>query len=117
MYIAYAVLAVVLSALLTMSARAKLTGDERIIEGIVTKLGVPQRMLPVLAGFELAGAAGLLIGLAYGPLGVAAAVGVVLYFIGAVGAHIRRSDWKGAPTPLIILLVSGAVLALRVASL
>lgn len=116
MYIAYAVLAVLLSVALTGSAGAKLTKNEKVV-GPITALGVPPKMLPVLAYLELAGAAGLLIGLFYGPLGVAAAVGVVLYFLGAIGAHVRSSDWKGIPSPTILLLLAAGVLVLRMVSL
>jgi hypothetical protein len=116
MFIAYAVVAVLLSLVLLMSARAKLTHDPKVTEGI-TGLGVPLGMFPFLAAAEIAGAIGLIVGLWIAPLGIAAAVGVVLYFIGAVGAHLRRSDFKGVPTPMVILIVSGAVLALRATSM
>lgn len=57
---------------------------------------------------ELAAAAGLLVGIAWRPLGVAAAIGVVLYFLGAIGAHARVKDVKGMP-PAAVLLLFGAV--------
>jgi hypothetical protein len=44
----------------------------------------------MLGALKLAGAAGLLVGLAGLPaIGIAAATGLVLYFIGAVIAHLR----------------------------
>ncbi|MBC6461500.1 DoxX family protein [Actinomadura sp. HBU206391] len=115
MFIAYAVIAVLLAALLAMSARAKLTKEEKVTKTI-TGLGVPLGWFPFLAACELAGAVGLVIGLWFAPLGIAAAVGVVLYFVGAVGAHLRAGDMKGAPTPLVVLILSVAALVLRITS-
>ncbi len=53
---------------------------------------MPPERIPVLAALEIAGALGLLVGLAWAPLGIAAAIGVVLYFVGAVIAHLRVKD-------------------------
>ena len=116
MFIAYAVIAVVLAALLAMSARAKLVKEEKVTKGI-TGLGVPLSWFPFLAACEAAGAVGLLIGLWYAPLGIAAAIGLVLYFIGAVISHLRAGDTKGVPTPLVILIVTVVGLALRIVSM
>ncbi|EST38795.1 hypothetical protein N566_05455 [Streptomycetaceae bacterium MP113-05] len=66
----------------------------------------------MLALLTFAGAAGLLIGIFYRPLGIAAALGVVLFFIGAVTAHLRAKDVKGLPMPLVLVLVSTAPLVL-----
>lgn len=52
----------------------------------------------------------------YPPLGIAAAIGLVLYFVGAVGAHLRKSDFKGMPNAAVMLAGSGAALILGVIS-
>ncbi len=57
--------------------------------------------LPLLAVAELAGAVGLLVGLKVAPLGIAAGVGLALYFVGAVAAHVRAEDKNVAP-PLVL---------------
>jgi Flp pilus assembly protein TadB len=116
MFLAYAIVGILLAVGLLFSASGKLTRNERIVEGL-TGIGVPLGMFPFLAACEIAGAAGLVIGLWYAPLGVAAAIGVVLYFVGAVGAHLRKSDFKGLPNALVMLIVAAAALALRVLSL
>ncbi len=59
---------------------------------MMNTLGVPLQWLPMLAAAELAGAIGLIIGLWVAPLGVAAALGLVLYFVGAVITHMRAGD-------------------------
>ncbi|WP_113700881.1 DoxX family protein [Nonomuraea lactucae] len=115
MFIAYAVVAVLLALVLLASAYAKLTRDKRVVDGL-TGVGVPLRLFPVLAACEIAGAGGLLIGLWYAPLGVAAAVGLVLYFVGAVGTHLRKGDFKGVPNAAVILVFSVAALILRIAA-
>ena len=51
------------------------------------------------------------------PLGVAAAAGLVVYFVGAVVGHLRVGDTKGLTMPLLPLVLSVAVLALRIATL
>jgi hypothetical protein len=116
MFVAYAVIAVLLAIGLLPSAWTKLTRDERVVQTF-TGLGVPLGLYPFLAACEIAGAAGLVIGLWYGPLGVAAAAGVALYFVGAIGAHLRKGDVKGTITPVLILILAVAALVLRAASL
>jgi hypothetical protein len=116
MFVAYAIVGLLLTVALLFSAFGKLTRQKMIVEGM-TAVGVPLGMFPFLAACEIAGAAGLVIGLWYGPLGVAAAIGVVLYFIGAVGAHLRKSDFKGLPNALVMLIVAAVVLTLRALSL
>jgi hypothetical protein len=51
--------------------------------------GVPRKWVPVLGMLLAAGTAGLLAGLAVPVLGTLAACGLVLYFVGAVIAHLR----------------------------
>ena len=67
-----------------------------------------------LPACEFAGAAGLLLGLAWAPLGIAAAVGLILYFIGAIVAHLRVGDIKGVGTPAVPLLLAAGCLVTRV---
>ena len=113
MFIAYIIIAAVLAFLLLVSAAFKLRPDPRVHEiG-----GVPRRFFPHLAALEIAGAAGLLIGLAWAPLGVAAAGGVVLYMIGAVIAHARVRDFKGIAKPVLPLALAITALITRLLSI
>jgi len=48
-------------------------------------------------------------------IGVAAAIGVILYFIGAVSFHVRADDTALVP-PVVIGLLGVASLVLRLAS-
>jgi DoxX-like protein len=58
----------------------------------------------------------LVVGLVYTPLGVAAAIGLVLYFIGTVGAHVRKADYKGTGAPLMMLTLAAAALVSQILS-
>ncbi|GAA3519798.1 hypothetical protein GCM10022234_14290 [Aeromicrobium panaciterrae] len=51
--------------------------------------GLPRTYVPVLGALLAAGAVGLLAGLAVPLLGNLAATGLVLYFVGAIIAHLR----------------------------
>jgi hypothetical protein len=62
---------------------------------------------------EIAGAAGIVLGLWVAPLGIAAAVGLVAYFVGAVAGHLRVRDLKNVAMPLPPLVLAIAVLVLR----
>jgi hypothetical protein len=72
-------------------------------------VGVPPRALPVLALLKGAGAGGLVAGLAGArPLGLAAASGLVLFFTGAVAAHVRARVFASIGFPAAYLALAGA---------
>ncbi|MET9989485.1 DoxX family protein [Streptomyces mutabilis] len=74
---------------------------------------VPASWLPGLAALKAAGAAGLLVGLlGVRPLGVAAAAGLVLFFVGAVAAHVRARVFHNIAFPVGYLALNAAVLVL-----
>jgi uncharacterized membrane protein YphA (DoxX/SURF4 family) len=114
MFIAAAVISVVLAAMLTFSARGKLVKDPTVM-GVMTHVGVPVDRVWLLAVAEIAAAVGLLIGLFWWPLGVAAAIGVVIYFVLAVSAHLRVGDRQPAQLapPAVILVLAVVALFLR----
>jgi hypothetical protein len=113
-FIAYVVVASVLVAGLALSAFGFITRDEKITANVV-KVGVPESWLPRLGALKAAGAAGLLVGLWIPLIGVAAAGGLVLYFLGAGIAHLRAKDYAMAPI-VVICLLTVAALTLRLAS-
>jgi hypothetical protein len=116
MFIAYVVLAVALSLLLVSSASSDITRDPKVTTQLKA-VGVPDSWFLPLGLVKIAGALGLLAGIVYRPLGIAAAIGVVLYFLGAVITHLRAGDMKGAGTPTVIMLVAVAPLVLGFATL
>ncbi|MFG2875804.1 DoxX family protein [Streptomyces sp. NPDC048337] len=114
MFIAYAVVGGLLALVLTASATLTLQRNDQIVASM-QKVQVPDSWLPRLAGLKAAGAIGLVAGLWITPLGVAAAIGVTLYFVGAVISHLRVKDYELAPAA-VLTLVAVAALILRTLS-
>lgn len=70
---------------------------------------LPESVLPYLATLKLAGAIGLVIGLTVVPwLGVAAGIGLIVFFIGAVVAHVRARIFYNIAFPGLYLLLAVA---------
>ncbi|WP_328478611.1 DoxX family protein [Actinoplanes sp. NBC_00393] len=76
--------------------------------------GVPRSWWPWLGAAKAAGALGLLVGLAVPAVGVAAAVGLILYFIGAVVTVLRARAYGHVPFPLLYLAPVVAALLLGI---
>jgi hypothetical protein len=115
-FVACVIGTVLLAVALIVSAVRMLNRSPRFVE-MLDEAGVPLSWFPPLAVLELAGAAGLLIGLAVEPLGVAASTGVLLFFLGAMGAHVRAKDWFGLRVSGTMTLFAGVVLWLRIVTL
>ena len=115
MFVATIILSVLLAAMFCVSAFFKITRRQPFVQ-VYAEIGVPERWLNALAAALLAGALGLLVGLWLAPIGIAAAIGLILYFIGGVGFHVKAKDWKNTPAPTIILVLVIVVLVLRVAT-
>ena len=74
------------------------------------KVGVSESWLPMLGTLKTAGALGLLVGLIGVPLiGTAAAVGLVLFFVCAITAHLRVRDYSIGPAAAFLLLAVAAL--------
>lgn len=116
MLVTTTVVTVLLAAALAYSAVRKLGHRPEVVRTYV-RVGVPEDKLNHLAIILLAGAAGLLAGLLWPPVGIAAAAGVVCYFILATGFHIRAKDARNLPAPLALAVIAAAALVLRVATL
>jgi hypothetical protein len=114
--LAATIVSLLLAALLATAAIRKLSHREPIVQSYV-RVGVPEDKLDYLAAILLAGAAGLLLGLVWAPIGVAAAGGVICYFAVAIAFHIRADDARGLPTPVTIAVIAALALALRLGTL
>jgi hypothetical protein len=112
-FIALVVVTALLAVICLNSAAMKLRRNEQVLAVIHGTVGVPERHLPVLAALEIAGAAGILLGLWLEPLGVLAAAGLVAYFVGAVGGHLRVRDTRNLVMPVPPLVLAVVVLVLR----
>ncbi|MFE1955696.1 MULTISPECIES: DoxX family protein [Streptomyces] len=91
MYAFYAAVTVLGAALFGSAAVANLSGHDYPRQQ-ADKLGVPRSWIPLLGSALGAGALGLLAGFVVPGLGVAAATGLVLYFVGALATHIVAGD-------------------------
>jgi hypothetical protein len=102
---------ILLAALLVFAALRKLSHRPEVV-ATYTRVGVPQDRLDLLAYILLAGAAGLMAGLFWPPIGVAAGIGVVVYFALAIAAHIRYHDTPNLPVPVAMEVLAIASLML-----
>ena len=108
--------ALVLVTLLTVAANAWAASVDATrpawVLANMSRLGVPEARLGVLGALKAAGAVGLAVGLALPPIGVAAATGLVLFFVGAI-VTVVRARWWAHWYPVAFLLLAAASLALR----
>src|SRR5258708_38709799 len=111
MFVAAAIVSSLLAAVLLVAGRGKLVKDPQQLKTMST-VGFPEDKLWLLATAEIAGAVGVVAGLFWWPIGVAAAAGVILYFLGAIGAHFRVRDHNFTPA-LVLLLAAVSALVLR----
>jgi hypothetical protein len=114
MHTAYLVITPLFASIVAFSGLGKIRGDPRIVKVIHETVGVALRYLPLLAACEFAGALGLVLGIWWLPLGVAAGIGLVLYFVGAVVSHLRVGDFEGVGPATFMLVVAAGALVLRV---
>lgn len=112
MVIATVVVTILLALLFTFSSAIKLLGAPQSL-AIRDHLGVKPVQWRVIGALELAGVVGVLVGLAWAPIGVAAAIGLALLSVGAVAFHVRASDGLAKMAPAVI----GVVLAVATAIL
>ena len=114
MDIAYLVVTLVLAAMAAFSGLGKLRRDQNIVDIVHKVVGVPLQYFPYLAACECLGAFGLILGIWWPFAGIAAGIGLVLYFVGAIVSHVRVGDMKGIGPAAFMLTISIGALALRV---
>jgi hypothetical protein len=116
MFTAYVVVTFMAIAANAFSGVAALVRFEPILPGMA-KAGVPESWLTILGALKTAGAVGLLLGLVGVPLiGTVAAIGLVLFFVGAIITHLRARDHSPQFGLAIgFLLLNVATLALGLA--
>jgi uncharacterized membrane protein YphA (DoxX/SURF4 family) len=91
MFVVTVILAVLLALAFAASGSQKLTGAKMMTEG-AAHLGLPYSRYRLIGVLEVLAAIALIVGLWVAPLGIAAAVGLVLLMIGAVIFHLRAGD-------------------------
>lgn len=115
MFTAYVVITVLAAVATTLAATVDFIRPQWLLV-TMTKVGVPHSWLFPLGALKAAGAVGLLVGLGVPPIGVAAAIGLILFFVGAITTHLRAHDEYSLPYPAAFLLLALGSLALQLAS-
>lgn len=110
---AYVVIVVLAAAAYGYAALLNFTGAEAV-KAVAERVRVSPRWRIPLGVLLASGAVGLLIGLAVPVLGIAAAGGLVVYFLGALGAHIRVHD-RGVGGAIAFLALAFAALGAEIA--
>jgi uncharacterized membrane protein YphA (DoxX/SURF4 family) len=114
MHIAYLVITLVFGLMVLFSGVGKIQRHPHQVKVVHETIGLPLQYFPLLAACEFAGAVGLVIGIWWPPIGIAAGIGLVLYFVGAVVSHLRVGDVKGIGAAAFMLVLAVGAVALRV---
>ncbi len=114
MFIAYVSVTILAAAANIFSATLDFTRYKQILINMA-RVGVPQSWITTLGILKTAGAIGLLIGIGAPLIGTAAAIGLVLFFVGAIIIHLRARDYSFG-LAVVFLLLAVAVLVLRLAA-
>jgi len=111
--IAYLAITLVFALMVSYSGVGKIRHHPLQVRVIHETVGVPLKYFPLLATCEFAGALGLVVGIWEALIGIAAGIGLVLYFVGAVVSHLRVGDFKGIGSAAFMLVLAAGALALR----
>lgn len=109
---AYLVLALVTAAVNVWAAIGDFLHTPSTMKNVAT-VEVPSSWLIPLGLLKAAGAVGLLIGIVIPVIGVAAAIGLVLFFVCAVFAHLRVRWYATLALPATILALAVGSLVTR----
>ena len=108
----FVTISLLLTAACLLPAAGKLTGQPKMRKS-AAHFGIPWRRYRLIGVAELAAAVGILIGLWWHPLGVAAAAGMALLLLGAIITHRKAADSGKEMAPaLLALLLTLAYLAI-----
>src|SRR5437762_14203140 len=114
MFITYIVVTILAAAAIIFSATLDFIRYAPILSNMA-KVGVSESWITTLGILKAAGALGLLIGIGVPAVGIAAAAGLVLFFIAAIITHLRGHDYSFG-FAIVFLLLALAALVLRAAS-
>lgn len=103
MHIVTIVVSIVLALLMLVSGTLKHRPNARIL-ALAGAVHLTTGQLKVLGTLQIAATVGLVAGLWYPPFAIAAAIGLVGYFVGAVITHVRVGDPDVQPAVGFLLL-------------
>jgi DoxX-like family len=116
MFTAYIIVTLLASGANIYAAMNDFTRAEWVLANM-TRLGVPHSWMFSLGALKVAGALGLLMGIVFPQIGVAASIGLVLFFVGAIVTAMRAHWYAHLPYPVVWLLLAVGSLLTRLASL
>lgn len=108
MQVAYLVTTIVAALANLYAAALNFVGAESV-KVVADRVQISQAWMVPLGALLASGAVGLLTGFAVPALGTAAAVGLVLYFVCAVTAHLRVRDRQVGGAVFFLLLAAAAL--------
>lgn len=114
MFTTYIIVTILAVAANTYAAIVDFHRPQWVVDNI-TRWGGSHSWLFTLGVLKAAGALGLLVGIGVSQIGVAAAVGLILFFVGAIAVVIRAGWYSHLPWPATYLLLATGSLALRLA--
>ena len=100
----FVTISLLLAAACLLPAVGKLTGQPRMRES-AGHFGIPWPRCRLIGVAELAAAAGILTGLWWHPLGLAAAAGMALLLLGAIITHRKAADSVKEMAPALLGLL------------
>ena len=113
MHIAYVVITIMAALANGYAASMNFVGAESV-KVVADQVQVSQKWMVPFGVLLASGALGLIIGLAVPALGIAAASGLVAYFICALSAHMRVHDRNvGGAITFLLLAVAALVVGIR----
>ena len=110
MHIFYIVVTILTACMNMYAASLDFAGAESV-KAVADRVHVSQRWMVPFGVLLLSGGVGLLVGFAVPVLGAAAAIGLVVYFVCAVSAHVRVGDRGVAGAIFFLLLAIASVIA------
>jgi DoxX-like family len=112
MYVAAAILSVLLAAVALAAGAPKVVLKGSTPAHLQSHMGLSTGLVRFIGLAEVSAAAGLIVGLFWQPLGIAAAVGFAVLLIGAIGFHAKAGDYADpktrtqATTPIVLASVA-----------
>jgi hypothetical protein len=112
---AYVIVTVIAAGLNAWAAYVDFARAEWVVANMKS-YGIPRSWLFWLGVLKAAGAVGLLLGIRVPLIGVAASLGLVVYFVGAIATVVWSKWYSHLRFPAPFLLLAAASLALRLAT-
>jgi hypothetical protein len=114
MYLTAAILSVLLALVALAAGTPKALLKGKVPAELQSHMGLSAGLVRFIGLAEAAAAVGLVVGLFWQPLGIAAAIGFAVTMIGAVGFHAKAGDYANPATrgsamaPIILTLLAVA---------